>query len=39
MEPIFRAAVEMQTERTDLWTGTGEGEGGVNGKIGQKHRH
>ena len=34
-EPIGRAAMEMQTQRTDLWTwGVGqEGEGGMNGET------
>ena len=31
-EPILRAAMEMQTQRTDLWTQGGEGEGGINGE-------
>ena len=30
-KPICRAAMEMQTQRTDLWT-VGEGEGGMNGE-------
>ena len=38
-EPICRAAVEMQTYSTDLWTqGVGEGEGGING-VAWKHIH
>ena len=28
-EPICRAAIEMQTQRTDLWT-RGESDGGTN---------
>ena len=32
-EPICRAAMEMQTQRTDLWTWEGqEGKGGMNGE-------
>ena len=29
-EPICRAGIETQMERTDLWTPEGEGEGGMN---------
>ena len=29
-EPICSAGIETQTQRTDLWTQLGEGEGGTN---------
>ena len=37
-EPIFRAEMEMQTQRTDEWTCV-EGEGGEDGMNGVAWKH
>ena len=29
-EPTYRAAIETQTQRTDLWDTVGKGKGGTN---------
>ena len=39
-EPICRAAMETQTERTDLWTRVGREERvGCTGRVTWKHTH
>lgn len=35
-EPVCRAAVERQAQRTDLWTG-GEGEGEADERVALRH--
>ena len=33
-KPIFRAGIEAQTQRTNMWTWEGGGEGGTNWESG-----
>ena len=33
-EPICKAEIETQTQRTNIWTPREEGEGGINWEIG-----